>query len=135
MSGDHRQRPQHGSLGAGERLDVPGRAPGRQGARGDAARGVPVAQLAFQRTADALAAAILTTAALFDVDDVVIGGGVAAAGETLLAPLRQAVAKQAGLAFLRRLTVDRTSLERDAGLYGAAALVLPAETRTPHQGP
>jgi glucokinase len=101
----------------------------------DAARGVPLAQLAFQRTADALATAILTTAALFDVDDVVIGGGVAAAGETLLAPLRQAVAKQAGLAFLHRLTVNRTSLERDAGLYGAAALVLPAETRTPHQGP
>jgi glucokinase len=100
----------------------------------DAARGVPVAQLAFQRTADALAAAILTTAALFDVDDVVIGGGVAAAGETLLAPLRQAVAKQAGLGFLRRLTVSRTSLERDAGLYGAAALVLPSEERTPYRG-
>lgn len=101
----------------------------------DAARGVPVAQLAFQRTADALAAAILTTAALFDVDDVVIGGGVAAAGETLLAPLRQAVAKQAGLGFLKRLTVSRTSLERDAGLYGAAALVLPSEERTPYRGP
>ncbi|MDP9843851.1 ROK family protein [Streptosporangium lutulentum] len=100
----------------------------------DAARGVLPAQRAFQRTADALASAILTTAALFDVDDVVIGGGVAAAGETLLAPLRQAVAKQAGLGFLRRLTVERTSLERDAGLYGAAALVLPSEERTPHRG-
>ncbi|MDP9867713.1 MULTISPECIES: ROK family protein [Streptosporangium] len=92
----------------------------------DARRAVPVAQRAFQRTADALAAAVLTTAALFDIDDVVIGGGVAAAGETLLTPLRQAVAKQAGLGFLRRLTVSPTSLERDAGLYGAAALALTA---------
>lgn len=91
----------------------------------DAARGVPVAQLAFQRAADALAVAILSTAALFDLDDVVIGGGVSGAGETLLAPLRQAVAKRAGLGFLRGLKVERTSLERDAGLYGAAALVLP----------
>ena len=56
---------------------------------------------------------------------VVIGGGVSGAGETLLAPLRQAVAKRAGLGFLRGLNVERTSLERDAGLYGAAALVLP----------
>ncbi|MGS2642197.1 ROK family protein [Streptosporangium sp. LJ11] len=91
----------------------------------DAARGVPVARQAFQRAADALAVAILTTAALFDLDDVVIGGGVSGAGETLLAPLREAVAKRAGLGFLRGLNVERTSLERDAGLYGAAALVLP----------
>ncbi|WP_030911525.1 ROK family protein [Streptosporangium amethystogenes] len=90
----------------------------------DAARGVPMAQLAFQRAADALAVAILSTAALFDIDDVVIGGGVSGAGEILLAPLRQAVAKQAGLGFLHRLNVERTRLERDAGLYGAAALVL-----------
>lgn len=80
--------------------------------------------MAFQRAADALAVAILSTAALFDIDDVVIGGGVFGAGETLLTPLRQAVAKQAGLGFLRRLNVERTRLERDAGLYGAAALVL-----------
>ncbi|MGV9778170.1 hypothetical protein [Streptosporangium sp. NPDC003464] len=41
-------------------------------------------------------------------------------------PRWQAVAKQAGLGFLRRLTVSPTSLERDAGLYGAAALALTA---------
>ncbi|MEU4832578.1 ROK family protein [Streptosporangium sp. NPDC023615] len=108
---------------------VPG--PDARALAADAARGVPVARTAFQRAADALAVGVLTTAALFDIDDVVIGGGVSGAGELLLAPLRQAVAKQAGLGFLRRLTVGRTSLERDAGLYGAAALVLPPGTRTP----
>ncbi|GAA4195783.1 ROK family protein [Streptosporangium oxazolinicum] len=105
--------------------NAPDERPDARALSADAARGTPVAQLAFQRAADALATAILTTAALFDIDDVVIGGGVSGAGETLLAPLRQAVAKRAGLAFLRRLNVERTSLERDAGLYGAAALVLP----------
>ncbi|GAA2874816.1 ROK family protein [Streptosporangium fragile] len=113
---------------------APGGQPDARALAADAARGVPVARLAFQRTADALATAILTTAALFDIDDVVIGGGVSGAGDTLLAPLRQAVAKQAGLGFLHRLTVTRTALERDAGLYGAAALVLPGETRSPNRG-
>ncbi|WP_062346835.1 ROK family protein [Herbidospora yilanensis] len=93
----------------------------------DAKRGVAVAVEAFDRAAGALATAILTTAALFDVDNVVVGGGVAAAGTTLLTPLRRAVADQAGLGFLRRLKVEPTSLGRDAGLLGAAALALGRE--------
>ena len=70
--------------------------------------------------------AILTTAALFDLDDVVIGGGVSGAGETLLAPLRQAVAKRAGSRLPAR--PDRRAgppWNATPGLYGAAALVLP----------
>ncbi|MDI1461236.1 ROK family protein [Catellatospora sp. KI3] len=88
----------------------------------DARAGDPVARLAFARGATALATAILTTAALVDLDTVVVGGGVAAAGEVLFAPLRRALAEQAGLGFLQRVTVTPTSLDRDAGLYGAAAL-------------
>lgn len=102
----------------------PGADPDARELSAEAQYGVPVARLAFQRAAGALATAILTTAALFDIDDVVIGGGVSGSGETLLTPLRQEIAKQAGLGFLRRLNVGRTRLERDAGLYGAAALVL-----------
>ncbi|GAT70716.1 ROK family transcriptional regulator [Planomonospora sphaerica] len=90
----------------------------------DARAGVSVAESAFRRAAGALAAAILTASALFDLDRVVIGGGVAAAGPVLLDPLRQAVARNAGLGFLHRLRVEATSLGRDAGLLGAAALVL-----------
>lgn len=59
---------------------APGAHPDARALSADAARGTPVAQLAFQRAADALATAILTTAALFDIDDVVIGGGVSGAG-------------------------------------------------------
>ncbi|GAA3137334.1 ROK family protein [Planomonospora alba] len=91
----------------------------------DAHAGVAVAELAFRRAADALATAVLTAAALLDLDHVVVGGGVAAAGPVLLDPLGQAVARNAGLGFLRRLRVAATSLGRDAGLLGAAALVLP----------
>jgi predicted NBD/HSP70 family sugar kinase len=76
----------------------------------DAADGHPVARLAFQRAADALATAILTAAALLDLDHVVVGGGVAAAGPTLFDPLRRAVERNAGMGFLRRLRVDPTSL-------------------------
>ncbi len=90
----------------------------------DARTGHPTATLAFRRAADALATAVLTASALFDLDHVVIGGGVAAAGPILFDPLRQAIERNAGLGFLRRLRVDPTSLGRDAGLFGAAALVL-----------
>ncbi|GAB3855871.1 ROK family protein [Dactylosporangium cerinum] len=90
----------------------------------DAAHGVPVARQAFARGADALAAAIVNTATLFDLHTVVVGGGVAAAGAVLFDPLRAAVARRAGIAFLHDLTVLPTALGRDAGLYGAAALAL-----------
>lgn len=88
----------------------------REGAR------IPLA--AFRRTADALATAILATAAVLDVRDVVIGGGVSAAGDLLLTPLRAGIAERAGMSYLRDLDVTATTLARDAGLYGAAALAL-----------
>jgi glucokinase len=86
--------------------------------------GLPVAVAAFDRAADALATALLTTAALCDIDHVVIGGGVAAAGDTLLRPIREALAQRGGMAFLRRMRVRVSALGRDGGLFGAAALAL-----------
>ncbi|TLP65993.1 ROK family protein [Microbispora triticiradicis] len=90
----------------------------------DARAGHPTAVRAFERAAGALATAVLTASALFDLDDVVVGGGVAAAGPILFDPLRRAIGRNTGLGFLRRLRVEPTSLGRDAGLFGAAALVL-----------
>jgi glucokinase len=104
--------------------------PDAQRLAADARRGIPVARMAFERAADALATAILTAAALLDIDDVVIGGGVSAAGPTLFTPLHEAIARQAALGFVRRLRVVPTTLGRDAGLYGAAALVLPISRAT-----
>ncbi|WP_248964398.1 ROK family protein [Sphaerisporangium perillae] len=97
---------------------------------GAAAAGDRVARAAFERAAGALAGAILSVAAICDLDQVVVGGGVAAAGEVLFAPLRRAVAERAGLAFVRRLRVTPAALGRDAGLVGAARMALPASPRS-----
>jgi glucokinase len=88
----------------------------------DARLGHPVAMAAFRRGAHALAAAIVSAAALVDLDEVVIGGGVAAAGEVLFNPLREGIRRRAGLAFVRRVGVRPSRLGADAGLLGAAAL-------------
>jgi glucokinase len=90
--------------------------------------GHSVALAAFSRAADALAAGIVSAAALVDLDDVVIGGGVAAAGEVLFGPLRAAMAARAGLGFVRRTRIHPSTLGSDAGLLGAAALVLDPTT-------
>ncbi|MCW2877913.1 MAG: Glucokinase [Sphaerisporangium sp.] len=96
---------------------------GRELAR--AARdGEAVAVAAFEVGADALASAILSVAAVCDLDQVVIGGGVAGAGEVLFAPLRRAVAGRAHLGFVRRLRVTPAALGRDGGLVGAARMAL-----------
>jgi glucokinase len=92
----------------------------------DARAGHPIAQEAFRRASDALATAIISAAALIDLDDVVIGGGVAAAGDVLFHPLRQALRARAGLGFIRRTRVHASPLGADAGLLGAAALAIRA---------
>lgn len=84
----------------------------------------PVAVEAFRRGATAVAAMIASTAAVCDLDLVVIGGGVAKAGPVLFDPLRAALADYAGLTFLRDLRVVPAALGSDAGLIGAGALAL-----------
>ncbi|WFE27228.1 ROK family protein [Solwaraspora sp. WMMD791] len=109
---------------------TPGQRPGdARTLAADARAGVPVAAAAFTRGATALAAAVVSATALIDLDDVVIGGGVAAAGDVLFAPLRAAAAELAGLDFVRRVRIHTSSLGNDAGLLGAAALALEAAAR------
>ncbi|WP_329315977.1 ROK family protein [Streptomyces sp. NBC_01278] len=103
----------------------------------DAARaGDPRATAAYDRAGRALAAAIAATAALVELDLVVIGGGVAQAGETLFAPLRRHLADYAVLDFTRDLPVVPAELATDAGLIGAAAVAGLSHTgRGTHQLP
>ncbi|GHJ43036.1 hypothetical protein Cs7R123_03780 [Catellatospora sp. TT07R-123] len=89
-----------------------------------AGRGDAAAVAAFERAGDALAVAFQTAAAMCDLDCVVIGGGVAAAGRVLFDPIRRALARRGGLAFARRFDVRAGGLGRDAGLLGAASLAL-----------
>jgi glucokinase len=83
----------------------------------------PIAIAAFDRAAKALAAGIASTAALVDIEAVVVGGGVAKAGDLLFAPLRRHLDRYARLSFTQGIDVQAAELGADAGLIGAAALV------------
>ena len=90
----------------------------------DARAGDAVAVAAFARAGRALGIGIASVAALCDVSVVVVGGGVVGAGELLLGPLREALREYARMDFTRELPVVTPALAGDAGLVGAAALVL-----------
>jgi glucokinase len=86
--------------------------------------GHPLALAAFDRAAHALAAGIVSVAAVADLTHAVLGGGVSQAEDVLFPPLRAALTGFARLDFVRDLQVHRAALGSAAGLYGAAALVL-----------
>ncbi|MEV4556864.1 ROK family protein [Kitasatospora sp. NPDC049285] len=81
---------------------------------------------AFDLAARALAAAIAGTAALVEIQAVVIGGGVAQAGPLLFDPLARHLTHYAGLPFTRGLHLHPAHFGPDAGLIGAAATALRA---------
>src|SRR6476620_11259607 len=88
--------------------------------------GDPLALKAFRRGATAVAAMIASVGAVCDLDRVVIGGGVAKSGALLFAPVREVLAVHAGLDCLHDLKVVPAELGGDAGLVGAASLVISA---------
>ncbi len=90
----------------------------------DARRGHAVALAAMQRAGHALGVAIASAASLLDLEIVTVGGGLSQAGPLLFAPLEESMRKHARLPFARHVHVVPTSLGQDAGLVGAAALVL-----------
>ncbi|HVF20354.1 MAG TPA: ROK family protein [Mycobacteriales bacterium] len=94
----------------------------------DARGGDPIAIGAYARAGHALGVAIASAVHLCDVDVVAVGGGLAQAGPLLFDPLDAAYRRHAGLDFARRVRVTLAELGQDAGLVGAAALIL-AEDR------
>ena len=68
---------------------------------------------------------------LLDLDLVVIGGGVAAAGPLLFEPLEQSYTRYAALGFAAKPRVVPAQLGGAAGLVGAAAVVLAPEAYWP----
>jgi glucokinase len=91
-----------------------------------AAGGDDVARAALARAGRALGVAFAGAAALLDLRLVVLGGGLSQAGAALWEPLHEAVAVHARLPFTQDLRVVPAALGQDAGLVGAAALVLSA---------
>lgn len=89
-----------------------------------AADGDEIAVAALARSGRAVGTVVGSVAALLDVRVVVIGGGLSQSGAALWGPLQEAFDEQARLPYLAGARVVPPSLGGDAGLVGAAALVL-----------
>jgi glucokinase len=94
---------------------------------GDGALGHPVATGAMRRAGRALGIAIASATCLCDLEVVSVGGGLSQAGPLLFDPLEESLRAHARLGFARNVTVVPAALGQNAGLVGAAALILAAD--------
>jgi glucokinase len=110
-------------------------APGADGVAALAADGDPTAVAVWGETIDALADGLLVGIALFDPEVVVIGGGLAEAGDALLVPLGDALRSR--ITFHREPALFRAALGDEAGCLGAGLIALDllnAAPSPPHGG-
>lgn len=92
-----------------------------------AAAGEELANRVWTEAVEAFADGLLTAQALYDAGIIVLGGGLAEAGEALLAPLRAALAER--VTFHRLPRIVRAELGDTAGCIGAALLALDHATK------
>lgn len=89
-----------------------------------ARQGESAASQALRAAGGLLGAALVTHTHLLGPDRILLGGGgLDAAGDLLLEPIRQAFDDHVQPFLRRSLRLDRAALGNDAGLVGAAALV------------
>lgn len=88
-----------------------------------ARQGDPLAQEVVEETLEYLALGIANLLVLFDPERVILGGGVAEAGEVLWEPLRRRVEEKAHPLYRKGMEVLPARLGYDAGILGALALV------------
>lgn len=87
--------------------------------------GETTAQAAIDRAGRALGIALAGAVSLFELERVSVGGGFAVgAGELLLGPMRDSFARHARMDYAAACEIVPAALGNDAGLIGAAALVL-----------
>jgi len=86
--------------------------------------GDAVALAVLERVGEHLGAGLVTLTNIFDPEVIVIGGGAAAAGESLLAPARRVLATRGLRPARDRVRIMPAALGPDAGFIGAAALAL-----------
>lgn len=84
--------------------------------------GDPLAQRVWTEAVEALADGLATGQALFDVETIVLGGGLTRAGAQLLDPLRAALHDR--MTFHREPRLVPAALGAEAGCLGAALLAL-----------
>jgi glucokinase len=90
----------------------------------DGAQGHPIGLAAMRRAGRALGLAIASATYLCDLEVVSIGGGLSQAGALLFEPLQESLHAHAKLPFVRDVRVVPAALGQNAGLVGAAALIL-----------
>lgn len=92
------------------------------------ASGDPNAVRVWQRAVDALADGLVTALTLLDPRVLIIGGGLAEAGETLFTPLREAVRRR--VTFQKLPSIVPAALGDSAGCLGAGLLAWDLLTTT-----
>ncbi|MFJ6667868.1 MULTISPECIES: ROK family protein [unclassified Streptomyces] len=93
------------------------------------AAGDPDAQKVWQEAVDALADGLVTALTLLDPRTLIIGGGLAEAGEVLFQPLRDAVRRR--VTFQKLPSIVPAALGDTAGCLGAGLLARDLLTTTP----
>jgi glucokinase len=92
-----------------------------------AQRGDPLALEVISRAGGYLGVGMVNLVNLFNPELIVVGGGVAGMGDMLLNPARQVVKERAFELPARGVRIVPSPLGNDAGVLGAAALVLQKE--------
>lgn len=105
----------HYRLAAGDGEEV-----SAEGVAARAAAGDPLAQVVWSQALEALAEALAIYVTLLDPELIVMGGGLTAAGDSLLGPLREQLATH--LTFQAAPRIVQAELGSDAGCFGAALL-------------
>ena len=85
-----------------------------------------VARAVWEETGLMLGAALANVVWLLNPDTIILGGGVAQAGELLLAPVRRTLRERVSAVFCERLQVLPAEMGSDAGIIGSGALAMDA---------
>ena len=88
-----------------------------------AVAGDRVAREVFRQAGHALGIGLVALADIFAPTRIVVGGGIAQAGELLLAPARAVVSQRAFPPSIRQVEIVQAALGDLSGVYGAAAMV------------
>jgi len=91
-----------------------------------AAQGDPAAAAIWSQAVEALAIGLGNVISTLAPDRLVLGGGVSQAGELLLAPLREGLARHVRMVPLDKVEIRLAEHLADAGIYGAIAVGLQA---------
>lgn len=89
----------------------------------------------LRRTGYYVGLALCDCIVLCDPDLIVIGGGIAAAGEVLLAPIRETVRERSRISDFDVTRIVPAQLGNEAGTYGAAALAWEGQAGAVPAGP